>query len=348
MSTLWIKVTRWLAFAAMLTASGASLAEATSCGARPVRFASVTWKSGQFYTELARTILHAGYGCRTELVEGTSAETEAALAGGRLQVWVEIWGDNASDTVKQAVAQRKVRLVGNLLRGGSVEGWFVPEYVVKGDPRRGIKPLAPDLVGVEDLPRYRHLFQDAANPDKGLFLNCPFGWECEKDNNQKLKAYGLHDSFTNHRPSSGAVLDLLIAGALAVDKPLLFYYWSPAALMAQFKLVRLKEPAFNEACWKTIHHSTTPRPCGSATPPSTLQVGVTTAFAQEHPALVELLSRMQLDSEQINRAIFRMTERKLSGQHEARDFLRKNPKVWQDWVPDEVARKVAESLQREP
>jgi glycine betaine/proline transport system substrate-binding protein len=336
---------RLLACIAAMACAGAAQA-AGWCDGQPIKLAGVTWKSGQFYTELVRLILQAGYGCRTEIVEGSSAETEAALGDARLQIWVEIWGDNASDTVKKAVADRKVRLVGNLLRGGTVEGWFVPEYMIKGDPRRKIAPVAPDLVSVSDLARYRHLFADAADPKRGLFLNCPIGWECEKDNNQKLKAYKLLEAFTNYRPSSGAVLDMLIASSVAVEKPLVFYYWSPAALMAQFKLVQLKEPPFSEACWKTIHHSSSDTPCGSSTPPSTLQVGVSRAFADGEPEIVEFLSKVQLPPELINRSIFRMTERRLSGRIEAITFLKSYPQVWQSWVPEKVAHKVLDSLQR--
>lgn len=334
--------------ALLLTAACSGAVQAADwCESRPVKLAGVTWKSGQFYTEVVRVIIESGYGCRTETLEGSSAETEAALAEGRVQLWVEIWGDNASDTIKKAVAHGKVRLVGSLIEGGTVEGWFVPEYVIKGDPKRKIAPLAPDLASVEDLARYKHLFQDPADPKRGLFLNCPVGWECEKDNNQKLKAYGLQDSFTNYRPSSGAVLDLLVAAGVGVDKPLLFYYWSPAALMAQLKVVRLKEPAYTEACWKTIHHSTTDKPCGSATPPSTLKVGVASDFAEAAPAIVEFLSRVQLPADVVNRSIFRMTERRLSGRHEARQFLKAHPQAWQAWVPESVARKLSQALARD-
>ena len=41
-----------------------------------------------------------------------------------------------------------------------------------------------------------------------------------------------------------------------------------------------------------------------------------------------------------------MTERKLSGRIEALEFLRANPQAWQSWVPEKVARKVADSLAR--
>ena len=89
---------------------------------------------------------------------------------------------------------------------GATEGWWVPEYVIKGDPERGIKPLAPELKSVADLPRYKEVFRDPEDPSRGRFLNSPTGWTSEIVNSQKLKAYALNDSFVNFRTGSGAAL----------------------------------------------------------------------------------------------------------------------------------------------
>src|SRR5438105_9313296 len=245
-----------VALAAALSCAGAHAASTWCASGKPIRIAGITWKSGQFYSELIRAVLEGGYGCKTEIVEGSTDQTEAALVKGELQIWAEQWGGKSA-IFQKGLAEGRVKLVGNLLEGGTLEGWFVPEFVVKGDARRGIKPLAPGLKTVSDLPRYREVFARDGDPDKGLFLNCPVGWACEKDNNRKLKAYQLDGTYTNYRPSSGAVLDMLIAAAMAVDKPVLFYYWSPAALMGgQYRFVQLEEPAYNASCWKTIHDET--------------------------------------------------------------------------------------------
>ncbi|MFP3335160.1 glycine betaine ABC transporter substrate-binding protein, partial [Pseudomonas sp. SIMBA_064] len=86
---------------------------------------------------------------------------------------------------------------------GATEGWWVPEYVIKGDPAKGLKPLAPDLKTVQDLARYKEVFKDPESPGKGRFLNSPIGWTSEVVNAQKLKAYGLDDSYVNFRSGSG-------------------------------------------------------------------------------------------------------------------------------------------------
>jgi glycine betaine/proline transport system substrate-binding protein len=312
---------------------------------KPILFAGITWKSGRFYTEMVRQILERGYGCRTGVVEGTSAETGTALNENRLQVWMENWG--ARDAIpRQGMAEGRIRMVGQLMAGGGVEGWFVPELLVKGDPRRGIKPLAPDLKTVEDLKRYAHLFSPDGQPgSKGLFYNCLASWSCSGYNDQRLKAYGLAESFESYRPASTAALDMLVASAMAVDRPVLFYYWYPAALTAgHFSFVRLEEPAYNDACWKTIANPVDPKPCGSAFKNTPLLIGVSTPFANENPALVALLEKVQLSGEQLSKALFRMTEKKGSDTQEALAFMARYPEAWKAWVPQPVAARILASL----
>lgn len=312
---------------------------------KPILFAGITWKSGRFYTELLRQILERGYGCKTGVVEGTSDETGQALNDNQLQVWMENWG--ARDKIpQQGLAEGRIRMIGQLFPGGGVEGWFVPEWLIKGDAKRGIKPLAPDLKTAEDLKRYSHIFSVDGKPgSKGVFYNCLASWSCSGFNDQRLKAYGLAAHFESYRPSSTAALDMLIASAMAVDKPVLFYYWYPAALTAsQFKFVRLEEPAFNEACWKAITNPAEPRPCGSAFRNTPLLIGVSTPFANENPEVLKLLDKVQLSGEQLSKALFRITEKRGSDTQAAIEFLGRYPEAWKPWVPETVAARVLASL----
>jgi glycine betaine/proline transport system substrate-binding protein len=308
-----------------------------------IKFAGITWESGQFYTSLIRTLLDTGYGCKSELVTGSTAATETALVGNDLQVWVEQW--NRTDIVKKGQEMGKIKLVGDLLSGGgAVEGFFVPEYVVKGDAKRNIKATAPDLKSVADLPKYKALFKDDEEPGKGRLLSCPVGWDCEKINTQKLKAYKLAADYTNFRAGTGAALDAAISSAIERGKPILFYYWSPAALMAKYKLVQIQEPAFNQKCWDTIRDIKVKDVCPSATPNTKLNIGVSTAFASSNPGAVAVMEKVQLTPEQINGAVLQMTERKANSDVVAREFMKANPAVWQKWVSKEAAAKVMASL----
>lgn len=331
-----------LAVALSMAASAAQAAPKWCASNKPVKFAGVTWESAQFFTEVARFIIENGYDCKTESVTGSTAVTEAALVSNDLQVWMEQW--DRTDVIKKGREAGKIELLGNILQGGTSEGWFVPDYVVKGDPKRGIKPMAPGLKSVADLPKYKELFKDDENPAKGRFLNCPTGWDCERINNQKFKAYKLSDSYTNFRPGTGGALDATIASAYQRGKPVLFYYWSPAGLMGKYNFVKLDEPAYSEKCWKTLQNSTTDEACGSVTPSFKLYVGASTPLIKEAPELVEFFNKYSVPSYIVNLIIADMGERKIDGAVAAKEFLAKNKTLWKQWIPADVAAKVEKKL----
>jgi len=322
----------------------AAFAQSNVCSPdKTIRFAGITWESAQFYTSLIRTVLEQGYGCKTELVTGSSAATETAVVSNDLQVWVESW--NRTDIIKKGQEMGKVRLIGDLLSGGgAVEGFFVPEYVVKGDAKRGIKAMAPDLKSVADLPKYKALFKDDEEPGKGRFLSCPVGWDCEKFNTQKLKAYKLDNDYTNFRAGTGAALDAAITSAIERGRPILFYYWSPASLMGKYKLIQLQEPAYNAKCWDTIKDIKVKDVCPSATPDTKLTVAVSTPFASSNAGAIAVMEKVQLNPDQINGAVAQMTERKASSDLVAREFMKANPAVWQKWVSADAASKISAAL----
>ena len=326
-----------------LFVSGSAQAQSSCSQAKePLRFAGITWESGQFYAEIIRQIVEKGYGCKTEVVNGSTAATETALVGGDLQVWVEQW--NRTDIIKRGQTMGKVTLVGDLLKGGSYEGFFVPDYVVNGDAKRGIKAMAPDLKSVTDLPKYKALFADDEDPEKGRLLSCPVGWDCEKINTQKLKALKLEGDYTNFRAGTGAALDATISSAITRGKPILFYYWSPASLLAKYKFFQLQEPVYNEKCWETVRSIEAKDPCPSSTPSTKLTVGVATTMLRANPDIVQLFDKVQLTGDQVNNAILRMTEKKISADVVAREFLQQNPEVWVKWMDAGAAAKLKTAL----
>ncbi len=217
-------------------ALGASLASQTAVAAEcpypgKVVFAGLNWESGMFTTDLLRYVLEKGYGCETDALPGNTVTMENALRQNDIQVTGEQWAGR-SPVWRAAEEAGEVFSVGETVKGAT-EGWWVPEYLVKGDPQRGIEAKAPELRSVADLPRYKALFRDPEEPAKGRFYNCPTGWTCEIVNSQKLKAYRLQDSYTNFRTGTGPALDAAISAAFRRGEPVLFYYWSPTPLMGR-------------------------------------------------------------------------------------------------------------------
>lgn len=310
---------------------------------KPIRFAEITWDSGKFHTEIVRTLLEKGYGCKTETVTGASPITQAALLSGNLEMFVEYW-QGRTESFEAAAKEGKLQIVGALVSGGGVEGLYVPEYVVKGDAARGIKPMAPDLKAVTDLPKYKALFKDDEDPAKGRLLNCPTGWSCEKDNNQRMKAYGIVGSYNNLRPGTGAALESAIASAYQRGQPLLFSYFAPSSVLGKYRSIRLEEPAWTEKCWKTIHESNVDNPCGSASPPTNLAIAVWGNYAKSDPEIVTALAAIKLPLALVNEVLAEMNDRKIPAGKMALEFYKKRPDIWRKWVSDTIASKIEANL----
>ena len=343
-----MQIKQWMRASCIALAAGAlmpAVAHAgTWCSAgKPVRFAGVTWESGSFTTEVLRFITEKGYGCKTDTVPGNTAATETALSRNDLQVWAEQW-TGRSEIIAKAVKDGNVKLIGDTLPGGTNEGWFVPEYVIKGDPARNIKPVAANLASVSDLPKYKDAFPDDEEPGKGRFLNCPSGWDCERVNTRLLKVLKLDDSYTDFRPGTGAALDAAITSAYERGKPIVFYYWEPAALMAKYKFVQLKMPPFDQKCWDTLRADNSASQCASSYLVSHLKIGVSTPFYQAEPELMTAYSKVSFPMDFLNKTILEMTSKKIDGQAMARQFLKDHPEMWKQWVPADVAQKVQAGL----
>ncbi|MEE4706061.1 ABC transporter substrate-binding protein [Pseudomonas alliivorans] len=310
--------------------------------AEPIKFGALTWESGSLITEVLRTLVEKGYGYSTDTLPGSTVSLETALAKNDIQVIAEEWTGRSPVWVK-AEADGKVMGLGDIVKGAT-EGWWVPEYVIKGDPAKGIKPLAPDLKTVQDLVRYKDVFKDPESPDKGRFLNSPSGWTSEIVNTQKLKAYKLDDSFVNFRTGSGAALDAEIGSSVRRGKPVLFYYWSPTPLLGKYKLIKLEEPPFNADAWKTLTDASNANPQGSASLAAKLSIGVSAPFSEQHPELVTFFKKVDLPIDLLNKTLADMSEQRTDPKIAAQAFLKQHPEVWKAWLPDDVAAKVSTAL----
>lgn len=191
-------------------ALGASLASQTAVAAEcpypgKVVFAGLNWESGMFTTDLLRYVLEKGYGCETDALPGNTVTMENALRQNDIQVTGEQWAGR-SPVWRAAEEAGEVFSVGETVKGAT-EGWWVPEYLVKGDPQRGIEAKAPELRSVADLPRYKALFRDPEEARQGAFLQLPDRLDLrdrQQPEAQGLQVAGqLHELPHRHRPGAG-------------------------------------------------------------------------------------------------------------------------------------------------
>ena len=325
---------------------GAPAHAADYCGSgRTVTFAGINWESGELITAVAREVLERGFGCRTETIPGNSVTLEQAVANDDVNVFAEEWADR-TDVWRNAANKGLVRGIGHPFVD-AVEGWYVPTYLIKGDPARHIRPAAPDLNSVTQLtaPRFITLFGDPEQPGRGRFLNCPSGWSCEGVNTAKLHAYGLDSHYVDFRPGTGPAMDAAITSAYAQGQPILFYYFSPSAIVGKLALTRLAEPAYTPGCYADLTSANGAHTHGCAAPTANIVYGVSSRFAARAPEIVDLLAKMTFPLPLLNANLSDQAQNQRDVKAQAQLFLQQHPEIWKTWVSPAIAARIDASLQ---
>ena len=333
---LLIALTLALASAAWSPARAAPVCELD----RPLRIAGLDWDSNRFHVAVAQFILKHGFGCQSEVTPGSTIPLLTGLARGDLDIVMEVWKGQLTEVWEKAERAGKVKLMG-VNFPDAVQGWFVPRYVVEGEnaPAKG-------LLSVADLPRFKHVFRDPEEPDKGRFYNCKLGWDCETINTKKLTVYGLDAHITNFRPGSDAALAAAVAAAHERKKPVLYYYWGPSWIMAKYDAVMLQEPEHDPAIWQALKASDRPeRAC--AYPLVTVYTGANTAFTERAPAIAAFLQAYRTSNEMTGKALLYLQTTKGAKIGDAAvNFPTTRGDVWKAWLTPDRVRLVEAALER--
>jgi glycine betaine/proline transport system substrate-binding protein len=335
-----------LAAAPLIAVPGAVQAQDADCAGldRPIVFAGLDWDSNSFNNGIAGFIMEHGFGCSIDVIPGSTIPLLNGMIRGDIDITMEVWIPNVRDAWEPAVEDGSVAAVG-ISYPDATQKWYVPRYLVEGEDAP-----APDLVSVDDLPRYKELFADPEQPDMGRFYNCILGWGCEVMNTKKLIAYGLTEDFTNFRPGTGGALAAAIESHILREEPIVFYYWGPTWVLGKVndQVVALEEPAYDEEIWNQLAQmdqadisAETP---ATAYPTVEVSIGVNTEFQEAAPGLIEFLGEYELDAATISTALAYMQDENASAEEAAEWWLSNNEDVWNAWVSDEVAERVSAAL----
>jgi glycine betaine/proline transport system substrate-binding protein len=248
---------------------------------------------------------------------------------------MEVWLPNSQELYNKALAENQILDLG-LNFGDAVQGWFVPRYVVEGDSRRGIKPVAPDLKSVNDLKRYCDVFASEAQPGMGRLIAGSSGWFNYKISCMKLKTYKLDDKYTQIATGSEGALFGALRDAYQKGEPILLYMYEPSWPMAKFHLKQLEEPEFTQERWK--------KDKGCAFPPTQVKKLVYIDLPNRAPEVVDFIRRFRLDRNEISRILVAMKENEHKPEEAALVWLKENEDIWSTWVPSDVAQRVKQAL----
>ena len=180
-------------------------------------------------------------------------------------------------------------------------------------------------------------------PPKGRIYGCPAGWACGTLNENLLKALQLEHDYNLFAPGSGAAQKAAIMSAYKRKRDIVFYYWTPTALVGALDLVSCN-------CRRSTRPPTcmTDPRCAKPVPtefkPNPVVTGLNADFARQAPALHRFFEALTVPDEAIGATLGWLENEKAEADDAALYFLRQYGDVWKKWVPADVAQLVQAAL----
>ncbi len=303
-----------------------------------LKFSDTQYETVWLGNALAEFILGNGYGYPVEHVQLSVQVSQVALASGDIDVWLDNWWWYWLDWWDTVIADGEIEDLGISMEPAP-SFWVIPQWV---HDEHGID-------SVFDLADNWELFQDPEDSSKGLFINCPIGWQCQQINRIKLEAYGLSDYYNISESTAGA-LDAALAGAQLKREPIVGYYWAPTALMGMYDWYVLEEPEYSDAVWDMILKAVDDddlRPLDEAcayeavSPRNIVWAGL----REKAPDAVAMLDKMNIGLEQTNRASAWVKDNEVEDWEKAAVwYMREYESRWKGWITAEAFTKVKAAL----
>lgn len=220
-----------LALPVLLLLVGSASAGGASCG--KVVLNEQAWSGSTANTYVAKYVLERKLGCKVEITKITEIPVFQAMADGRVDVVLEDW--QHVDQYKQYVTKAKtVNLVGPNGVKGHI-GWFIPAYLLKQYP--AFKTWT-GLKGKETL------FKSPESGSQGMFLGGDPSY-VQKDK-ELIKALGLNFKHVTAGAEPAQVARW--TQLYKQKKPVIFYWYVPQYLNAQYQLAEVKLPPRFKGC----------------------------------------------------------------------------------------------------
>lgn len=310
----------------------------SGCSQKPaqknIAFADVGWDSIRLQNAAAGLIATTLFGYdSTSEVSGSTPIAHEALLKGEIDVHMEIWTDNISVYDQDLKAGRFQEMGVNFDDNG--QGFYVPRYVIEGDAKRGIAPVAPDLRTVKDLKNYASVFKDSEDPNKGRIYGGIPGWEVDEIMYKKYLAYGLDANFNYFRPGTDAAMSAELISAYDRGVPIVAYYWEPTWLLGKYDFVLLEDEPYDPALY----------PQGKTACPSvTITVGTSNGFAENNLAFCAFLKNYRTNSALLSETLAYMQDTRANYEDAARWMLTTHPELLDEWLTAEQAAEMKQAL----
>ena len=314
----------------LLLAIFASIASFAGCGpkvqTKTITFADVGWDSILFHNAVAGTVAKEVFGYKWEEVTGSTPIIHEALKKGEIDVHMEVWSNNLPSYDEDLKNGEFKEIAINF--DDNAQGFYVPLYVIKGDPERGIEALAPDLKTVQDLQKYSSIFKDPEEPSKGIIYGGIAGWEITDVMRKKYEQYGLDEFYNYLEPGTDAATSAVLVSAYDKGEPVVAYYWEPTWLLGKYDFVLLEDEPYDESLY---YEGKTECPSVKVT------IGASNEFYEKDPEFCEFLTNYKTSSALTSEALAYIEDTGADHLTAAKWWMLKHRDLVESWLTQEQA-----------
>jgi len=297
-----------LAVVASAVAAGSSSARATACG--DVTLNENAWAGSTSNVYVVKYVLEKKLGCKVKVTDITEGQPNfQAMADGKIDAVLEDW-QNLPSFPQYTKTGKVVNLGGNGITG--VIGWYIPRYLLK---------QYPQFATWKGLKGKESVFKSPESGSQGMFL----GGDPSYVQKDKALIAGL-----------GLNLKHVVAGAEPAQvarwsqlykqkKPVLFYWYDPQYLNAQYDLVQVKLPARFKGCQDDEKKGGDPKKYACAYPSYRLDKVISGKFAKSGSPAVSVIKKFTWTSKDQNTVANLISGKKMKPDKAAETWVKANP-----------------------
>lgn len=324
-------------------------ADVLPCGNRTISIARMQWPSSIVLAHIHAIILTEQLGCRVEVIAGDMAATASSMVStGEPAIAPELWVTRITQIWNGAIETGRIRIEGVVFSGGATQGWFLPPQLAEKLPdlfqvkdlRRALVSLNNPHAQNDDEQGQEVLGDESAqvevvqtpNSTRIKFISCPPDWACSVINKNLLTAYGLTEMFELVEPANRFEMDTLIAQSVSRQEMIVFYYWQPNAVLAQFDFVALDMGGFEEENFKCLAQRNCVAPKPSSFANEKAFIVASDWVSQDAPLVAQYLGKAILPLKEMNRMLNWQAEGAFSFEELAARFVSEREEIWRPWV----------------
>lgn len=283
------------------------------------------WPSVQATAHILKVSIENELGLEVELKDGSNKSIFDAMDAGSIHVHPEAWLPNLANLKRQYVDGKKtIKMNANGAAGTQAM------CVTKGTAERtGISELK-ELAN----PEMAKNFDSDGNGEGEIWIGAE-GWGSTPIEQIRARSYGYDTTMTlKVMEESAALKD--VADAVAQDKNMVFFCYTPHHMFQEHDLVVLKEPAYDAKKWVIVQPSPTPgwlekSSAGVAWDAATLHVSYSASLETKQPKAAAMLEKVSLNTDMLSAMTYALAVEKQAPAEFAAKWVEENKATVDSW-----------------